>query len=248
MFASASFFNPVFIRTLRQPVLSRRCHMPGTRESAKITIKMQVLLPTMTRLSFAPSLDNSQSNHCLIAQSLPRLLVSFLQVLVLAAICGGVQADVAKPESVYTELAAARCTTIVHASGGGISLQRCPGIAGHVLTVEDADGRQSVSVVGPDGASRPLSLERTVTTGFFTLGTKAEWRVRRNAGKTEPQALIIRVIANEDPEAPARTTHYLAVAKITPDAVCVTERIPAGAAMNERARQAADVATGRPCR
>lgn len=199
-------------------------------------------------LSFATSLNISRSQRYQPSRSWRRSPVSLLASLVLAAVCGSAQADAAKQESVYTDLAAARCTTLANAGGGDISLQRCPGTAGHVITVEDADGRQLVSVVGPDGKSRSLGLERTVTTGFFTLGAKAEWRVRQNAGKTEALALIIRVIANEDPETPARKTHYLAVAKITPNTVCVTDRIAAGANMNERARQAADLAAGRPCR
>lgn len=202
----------------------------------------------MTNLSFTTTANNTLPGRYQPRPNQHHRQTHLLRGLILAAVCGSAQADAGKPESVYTELAAAHCTTVAQATGNDVSLQRCPGVAGHVLTVEDADGRQSVSVVGPDGKSRPLGLERTVTTGFFTLGAKAEWRIRRSAGKTEAQALIIRVIANEDPEAPARKTHYLAVAKITPDSVCVTDRIAAGANMNEKARQAADVAAGRPCR
>jgi hypothetical protein len=48
----------------------------------------------------------------------------------------------------------------------------------------------------------------------------------------------------DDPDA---ITSYLAVAKITPEKICVTDRIDPGADMNVAARRAADTADKRPC-
>jgi hypothetical protein len=66
-------------------------------------------------------------------------------------------------------------------------------------------------------------------------------------GKLVPVALIVRYNASEDPETPNKTMSYLAVAKITPTTICVTERISPGPKANEDARRAADVASTKPC-
>jgi hypothetical protein len=63
-----------------------------------------------------------------------------------------------------------------------------------------------------------------------------------------PIALIVRVNASEDPVDSSRITSYLAVAKITPTEICVTDRIDPAADGNEAARRAADAAASRPCR
>lgn len=63
-----------------------------------------------------------------------------------------------------------------------------------------------------------------------------------------PKALIVRVNASENPEKPNVKTSYLAVAKITPQEICVTDKVAPGPKMNEEARMAADSAAARPCR
>lgn len=172
----------------------------------------------------------------------------FSTLLCLSTLCGmALAADPAAMESVYVDITPARCATRSLNDTHSASVQLCPGIAGYDLRVDDFDGRQSVSIVKPNKAIQPLAIERTISTGFFTLGTKAEWRTRRDGGKAIPRALIIRIIASESPDSPSRKTHYLAVTKITPDEVCVTDRISAGATMNEKARQAADNSSDRPC-
>lgn len=151
----------------------------------------------------------------------------------------------AAPDSVYTDLAPEKCLT-VSVSGLG-SEQRCPGVAGHALRVFDEDGRQSVTVLTPDSRSHPLEYGRVITPSFSSLGRKAEWRGQREGGKFVPQALIIRVIASEDPQDPERRTAYLAVARLAPEGICVIARIGSGAGMNEAARRAAETAAGKPC-
>lgn len=147
-------------------------------------------------------------------------------------------------ESVYTDLASTRCKTIETHEEGAYSLQKCPGVAGYTLLVEDADVRQSVTVVSPDGKKHPLNYSQVITSAFSSLGRKAEWRVEKKGGRVRPFALIVRVSASENPEKPAQQTAYLAVAKITATDVCVTDRVKT----NEEARRAADASAAKPCR
>ncbi|MDT5268871.1 MAG: hypothetical protein QOH49_1057 [Acidobacteriota bacterium] len=145
--------------------------------------------------------------------------------------------------SVYTDLAGARCKTIETHEEGAHSVQKCAGVAGYELLVEDDDSRQSVTVVSPDGKKHPLNYWQVITTGFSSLGEKAEWRVEKKGGKVHPFALIVRVNASENPEKPEQMTSYLAVAKITAKEVCVTDKVKT----NEAARAAADASAGKPC-
>ena len=146
-------------------------------------------------------------------------------------------------ESVYTDIAPARCKTVeVHEETAG-SVQKCAGVAGYGLLVEDDDARQSVTVVSPDGKKHPLHYWQVITPAFSSLGDKAEWRVEKKGGKVRPFALIVRVYASENPENPDQKTSYLAVAKLTDAEVCVTDKVKT----NEEARQAADASAGKPC-
>jgi hypothetical protein len=146
-------------------------------------------------------------------------------------------------KSVYTDLAGARCKTIeTHEESAG-SVQKCTGVAGYELLVEDDDSRQSITVVSPDGKKHPLNYWQVITTGFSSLGEKAEWLVEKKGGKLRPFALIVRVNANENPEKPEQKTSYLAVAKITDEHICVTDKVQT----NEEARRAAAAAADKPC-
>jgi hypothetical protein len=144
-------------------------------------------------------------------------------------------------ESVYTNIA--RCKTVEAHEEGASSVQKCAGVAGYSLLVEDSDSRQSVTVVSPGGKKHPLDYWQVITTGFSSLGEKAEWRVQKKGAKVRPYALIVRVNASENPEKPEQTTSYLAVAKITAAEVCVTDKVKT----NEEARQAADASADKPC-
>jgi len=149
--------------------------------------------------------------------------------------------------SIYTDISGSRCRTISVHRESGATVQSCPGVAGYKLEVEDDDARMSISVVAPGGKKSELSYWQVITSNFSSLGNKAEWRVTTVKGKTTPVALIVRVNANEDPSNPQKTTSYLAVAKITAEKTCVTDKIGPGATANEEARRAADSAATRPC-
>jgi hypothetical protein len=149
--------------------------------------------------------------------------------------------------SVYTSLAARDCKTISTHEEGAQSTQRCAGVGGYGLLVDDFDSRMFVTVVAPGGKKYDLQYGQIVTTGFSSVGDKAEWRVKGQGKRAAPVALIVRVNAIEDGAHPEKTTSYLTVAKITPGRICLTDRIGPGADANEQARRAADTAASRPC-
>ncbi len=143
--------------------------------------------------------------------------------------------------SVYTSLE--QCTLVSTDEESESSVARCPGVARHQLIVSEGDLRMTIDVVTPDGRTHPLEYWSVITSGFSSLGKRAEWRMRGG----QPIALIVRVNASEDPEDSSRLTSYLAVARITPGSVCVTDRIAPAANANEAARRAADASATRPC-
>ncbi|HEX8772512.1 MAG TPA: hypothetical protein VF735_02835 [Pyrinomonadaceae bacterium] len=147
--------------------------------------------------------------------------------------------------SVYTNLTGCRTVSVDRESASYV--ERCAGIAGYKLDVETGDERMSISVIAPGGKKSELSYWQVITSAFSSLGNKAEWRVQKVGAKTVPVALIVRVNASENPENPGKTTSYLAVAKITPQRTCVTDKIAQGARANEEARRAADSAASKPC-
>lgn len=148
--------------------------------------------------------------------------------------------------SVYTDLAAAKCRTIQVDKESGSSTQSCAGVAGYRLLVEDSDNRISITVVSPNGKKHPLHYWSVITSAFSSVGDKAEWRVKKVGKKRAPMALIVRINANEDADSSTRTS-YLAVAKITAQGICVTDKIQPGAKANEEARTAADSSARKAC-
>ncbi len=154
----------------------------------------------------------------------------------------------APKDSVYTDIRSDACETIELDQDTGSSTQRCAGVGGYSLLVEDDDARMSVTVVAPDGRKFALNYWVVVTTGFSTVGDKAEWRVTKGSdGRVTPTALIVRLVASEDPEDSSKTTSYLVVATIEKDKACVVAKVPPGPNQNEKAREIADAASGKPC-
>lgn len=150
--------------------------------------------------------------------------------------------------SLYTPLAEKQCKTIksVDPQSGDYE-GRCRGVAGYSLIVTEGDLRQNVTVVTPKGARHSLELWDVISSGFSSVGPRAEWRMAKQDGKPVPVALIIRYNANDDPESPNKQSSYLAVTKISATEICVTDKIMPGAKANEDARSAADAAANKPC-
>jgi hypothetical protein len=174
----------------------------------------------------------------------------FLSLLVcIAAPANSPRAQTAaRITSVYTELSGGRCKTIKEDKETGSSVKRCPGVGGFRVQVEYDDNRMSLTLIASDNKEYPLDLWNVITPAFSSLGNKAEWRVAARKDGTTPVGLIVRVNAyeQEDPSAPKRKS-YLAVAKITRQEVCVTDKIDSSADANEEARRRADRATDKPC-
>jgi hypothetical protein len=149
--------------------------------------------------------------------------------------------------SVYSSLSGCKMVKTGQGQGEDWSVMACRGIAGYSLQLEYGDARESITVFSPDRKKHPLELWQVISSGFSSVGQKAEWRVTTKNGKQVPLALIVRFNASENPEDSSKVTSYLVVAKITPQKICVTDKIAPGATQNEEARRAADASADKPC-
>ena len=171
----------------------------------------------------------------------------FINILFVILVCTAT-AVAQSNRSVYTPLGDKDCRQIKSAEAGDEGYEgRCRGTAGYTLILSEGDLRQNITVITPKGAQHSLDLWSVISGGFSSLGPKAEWRLASQKGKLVPVALILRYNASEDPESPNKLTSYLAVAKITPTEICVTDKISPGPKANEDARRAADAASTKPC-
>jgi len=177
--------------------------------------------------------------------SLPTALVATASLIGLLA----ASLAAAPIDSVYSPLVGKDCGIVENGIERAYATFECPGIADFRLRVLRDDGRASVTVVTPGGKQFPLEYWNVVTRAFSDLGPTAEWRVTRTQGKATPIALIVRVNADEagDAGAPPRRRSLLAVAKITPEVICVVRTIDAAPAANRDARALADAAAAEPC-
>ena len=155
----------------------------------------------------------------------------------------GAGAEAADVRSVYTDLTPAKCQRASVDRETGASARRCTGVAGYTILAESDDDRASVTLAASDGRRYPLKFWDVITPHFSRLGPRAEWRATKEGA---PYGLIVRVDTLASAEA-SKTTSYLAVAKIAPPAVCVTDRIAPGPTANAEARKAADLAAGKSC-
>lgn len=154
----------------------------------------------------------------------------------------------AQTKSVYTNLDAKFCKTLKSsAEEAGSYVGRCPGTSGYALLVEEGDLRQNITVVTPQKTKHSLDLWSVVSPAFSSLGPKAEWRVTTQKRQAIPTALIVRYNASEDSSKPEKTTSYLAIIKITPKEICVTDKVSPGPKANEDARRLADESATKPC-
>ncbi len=152
-----------------------------------------------------------------------------------------------KVESIYTDLAAAKCKTIESSEEEAWIVQECPGVGGFKLEVSEGDLRQTITVISPSGKKSELDYSGNVSSGFSALGEKAEWRVKKVGEKVTPFALITRFNVSENPDKPEKTTSYLVVTKISGDGSCIVEVIKPVTNANEKARVSADNSAEKPC-
>lgn len=156
----------------------------------------------------------------------------------------------AEIQSVHTDLGAGSCKTEVDKSDPNETPYLvCPGVAGYTLIVRRVgSGRRSIDIVDPSQRAFPLNYQEFITRHMSTLDDQAEWRVATRDGSQVPIALMVRVQARESNDDPEKvTTSYLAVAKITPNEVCVTDRIPEGTQPEAQVRSEANAAPEKRC-
>ena len=175
-----------------------------------------------------------------------KYIFSFCAFLWLLAIAATAAAQTNR--SMYTSLAEKQCRKIKSAEDGDDGYEgRCRGVAGYALLLSEGDLRQNITVITPKGAKHSLELWDVISGAFSSVGPNAEWRMARQNGKLAPVALIVRYNASENPDQPDKLNSYLAVSKITPTEICVTDKILPGPNANEDARRAADTAATKPC-
>jgi hypothetical protein len=151
-------------------------------------------------------------------------------------------------QSVYTELGGDKCKTLEEdAESAGYLLQQCPGVAGYKILINSGDDRSDIMVVKPDGSKHELNFGQIGGGSFSTIGTKAEWRVKRQNGKPMPIALIIRFDLVENPSVPEKSTSFLIITKITAQQICRVDEVRPSPKANEEARRLADSSAARPC-
>jgi hypothetical protein len=167
----------------------------------------------------------------------------FLVIALTAVFALVVTASADSVTSVYSSLYKCKLVKVGH----DYSTQACLGVGGYNLRLEYDDARESITVISPNGRKHPLNFGEVISSGFSSVGQKAEWRVTKRNGKLVPIGLIVRFNASENPEDSSKVTSYLAVAKITPQKICVTDKIPPGSTANEDARRAADDSANKPC-
>jgi len=147
--------------------------------------------------------------------------------------------------SVYTAIGEKQCRTIKSHEADNEGFEaRCHGAAGYTLILSEGDLRQNITVITPQRKEYSLELWSVVSSGFSSVGPKAEWRM---TSQNKPVALILRYNANEDAEHPNKLLSYLVVTKITPTEICVTDKISPSPTANEDARRAADAASTKSC-
>lgn len=155
----------------------------------------------------------------------------------------------AEINSIYTDLREKSCK-LIKLDEFGSSFSRCAGISGYQLLAIAGDIRESITVVDPNNKQHPLNFWNVITYAPSHLGDKAEWRVKQKDGKVVPQALIVRVNSTPYDEITGRNDKrqiYLAVIKITPQKICVVDRVAGGLDDNQKARIIADTASQMPC-
>ncbi|GGJ48506.1 hypothetical protein [Deinococcus roseus] len=146
--------------------------------------------------------------------------------------------------SVYTSLNSKDCKTLEQETEEGEFIhQLCPGVGKYRLDFTEGDLRSNVKVQHPSGQLSDLDLIAKVSSGFSSVGPKAEWRMKKGI----PVALILRYNASENPEDGSIITSYLVVSKITSTSACVVGILKPQQNQNVLARKLADQAQQKPC-
>lgn len=151
----------------------------------------------------------------------------------------------ATARSEYSSLVPADCKLTARDIEAGGTTHRCPGVANYALDMHDSDARMSLDVIADGGQAQGLEFWSVASGAFSNLGPRAEWRYPGEA--KQPNALIVRFDAFQQPEQPERPTSYLLVVKLAANGSCLVAKLPPGPGQNEAARVAADKAQSSAC-
>ena len=147
--------------------------------------------------------------------------------------------------SEYSRLSPNDCKLTERLEETGDTTHRCLGVAGYVLDMHDSDLRMSLDVIADGGQPQPLEFWNVASGAFSHLGPSAEWRFPQ--GASQPNALIVRFNAAEQPGQPDRVTSYLLVVRLAASGSCLVAKLLPGSGQNEAARVAADKAQDSTC-
>ena len=120
----------------------------------------------------------------------------------------------------------------------------CPGVGGYKLELLEGDLRQTVNVIAPNKKKFELNLWSNVSSGFSSIGAKAEWRMKGAV----PTALILRFNASENPDDSTKITSYLVIVKIKKTSACIVEIVEPSKTQNADAQKLADSAANMACK
>lgn len=151
----------------------------------------------------------------------------------------------ATARSEYSSLSPNDCKLTQRDEEAGGTTHRCAGVANYALDMHDSDARMSLDVIADGGQAQPLEFWSVASGAFSNLGPRAEWRYPAEA--KQPNALIVRFDAFQQPEQPERSTSYLLVVKLAANGSCLVAKLPPGPGQNESARAAADKAQSSAC-
>lgn len=164
---------------------------------------------------------------------------TYLALLFIAIFVSGVAAQ---NKSVYTSTRTGACRTISsNPDEGGSYEGECPGVGGYKVRILEGDIRQTMNIITPAKKKFELNFWG-FHSGFSAIGEKIEWRTKGGV----PVALIARFgVANAEDS--TKSTSYLMISKISKTSSCVTDIVDPQAKQNEKARELADAASGKPC-
>lgn len=165
---------------------------------------------------------------------------TFIALFFLSTFC--VSAAAAQNKSVYTSTKTSTCRTISsNPNEAGSYEGECQGVGGYKVRLLEGDIRQTLNIITPAKKKFELNFWAFYS-GFSAIGEKIEWRTKAGV----PVALIARfnVAGAEDS---SKSTSYLMVSKIGRSSSCVTDVVKPQPNQNEKARELADAAAGKPC-
>jgi len=155
-------------------------------------------------------------------------------VVLITVVCANAQV-----KTIYTTIDK-KCRTLSMQSTPIDSFEiACSGVGGYKIRLVGGDSRESINVITPSRKKFELNFWGLLY-HFSSISPKLEWRVNKGV----PFALIARMNTDADDD---KTKSYLVVSKIGRKESCVIAIVNPSRGQNEKAREAADGATAKPC-